>query len=672
MFLPHQAPSVHHSPDTPSSQGSPSVAAQRREVWVVAGLCLAAVLPYVNALANGFVYDDEAQILQNPYVHSWHFLRPIFASNVWSFMGAAGSTNYYRPLMTFSYLLTWKLLGSVPIAFHIVNLAWHLAAVLLVYFCGKRIFGDGPSTAGRRIAALAAAIFALHPVHVEAVVWAAALPDLQVTVFCLLALLLYTEPRRYTASRRAGLVVVFALALLSKEPALMLAPLLVLYEFRPREASEESAGSSQLARLRRLAPILVLAGAYIALRSWLLGALAPVLQHGWVSWPETIFSAFALVAQYALLLVWPARLSAFHVFVKSTSVGDPRVLAGIAIVAACLAVAVWLWRRAWPVAFAILWTGFFLAPVLNARWMASNVLTERYLYLPSVGFCWLLGWAGVHAWDTLREGTRVSWSWRAFAVSAVAVALTTLAVVRVVTRNEDWSSSGKLFAQTLVTDPMATVIRNSVATGDYINGNFDQAESEYLRVLRERPDLAAAANGLGLVYLKEGRRSEAAEMFERAASLKPLWDEPYISEANLALADGDRIGVEAKYRRAIQLNPLSVRSRNPLGALLLSEGRAQEAAEQFKSSITADMNLQGALGLADALKKLGNAAGEEKILMRALAEYPESSELHFRLAELYAAQRRNTEAIKQYRAGLLTDPRNEAALAALTALSRAN
>lgn len=634
--------------------------AERREAWLVAGLCLAALLPYLNILANEFVYDDEAQILQNPYVHSWHFVRQIFTTNVWSFMGAAGTTNYYRPLMTSSYLLTWKLLGPLPIAFHIVNLAWHLAAVLLAYFCAKRLFGD------LRVAGMAALLFALHPVHTEAVAWAAALPDLQVTVFCLLALLVYSAPGPFTRGRAAGFCVLFALALLSKEPALMLAPLLLIYEFRPQANQTGVAGEN---RLTRVTLVVTMAVAYIGLRRWLLGALAPVLQHNWVSWREAVLSAFALIAQYTGLLFWPARLSAFHVFVKSTSITEPLVLAGVAIVVADAILVVWLWRRAWPAAFAVLWIGFTLAPVLNARWMASNVLAERYLYLPSVGFCWLVAWAGVAAWDwCARQGLSSRRTVRV-CLAAATTALAVLAVTRLVTRNRDWSDDGKLYAQTLRTDPMATVIRSNVATGYFINGRFDLAEQEYLRVLRERPDLAPAANALGVLYAKEGRNREAAAMFSRAIAQKPQWSDPYVGLGNLLLDEGDQAGAERQYGRAIQLSPLNAPALNRLGALLLAQHRDNEAIERLSASVGVQMTAEASLGLAEALRRTGDSPAEEAILVKALAAYPLSSELHFRLADLYAEEKRVPEAIREYRKGLETDPRNTQARSALAQLT---
>src|ERR1017187_6925368 len=93
----------------------------RREAAICFILFLLALLPYVNTLFANFVYDDNFQVVGNPYVHSFRYLREIFTTTVWSFQGAAGVTNYFRPMMTFGYLLAYQIAGLVPFSFHLVN-----------------------------------------------------------------------------------------------------------------------------------------------------------------------------------------------------------------------------------------------------------------------------------------------------------------------------------------------------------------------------------------------------------------------------------------------------------------------------------------------------------------------------------------------------------------------
>src|SRR6202162_781477 len=251
---------------------------------LIALLILLAVLCYGNSLFNGFVYDDEQQILQNPYVKNWHYLPQIFSTTVWSFVGAAGTTNYYRPLMTLTFLALWQLFKDIPFGFHLFNATLNAAVVVLVFVAGRQLFQD------RRVGWIGAAIFAIHPVHTEVVDWIASVPELEVTFFVLLTFWFFTHLDKSSWKFQIATVASFALAVLCKEPALMFAPLAIAFEHFVRS---DNRGTSLVAKMKRYAPLCVVAAAYLLLRVALFGKLAPVLQHPKITWPQTIYSAFA-------------------------------------------------------------------------------------------------------------------------------------------------------------------------------------------------------------------------------------------------------------------------------------------------------------------------------------------------------------------------------------------
>ena len=170
------------APQSPSAgRVSPGGSSLRPDVALLALLLVLAVLPYASTLANSFVYDDFPQLVENPYVRGFRHLREIFTTTVWSFQGAQGVTNYYRPLMTFGYLVCYQIFGPLPFGFHLANVLLHAAVVCLLFGVTRRVFGDPLP------AFLAAALFALHPVHTESVAWVAAVPDIELTFFYLLA-----------------------------------------------------------------------------------------------------------------------------------------------------------------------------------------------------------------------------------------------------------------------------------------------------------------------------------------------------------------------------------------------------------------------------------------------------------------------------------------------------
>lgn len=144
-------------------------------------LILCAVLPYLNTLSNGFVYDDVTQVLHNPYISTFHHLKDILTTDVWSYRGgAAGISHYYRPLMTLGYLLCFQTFGPSPFVFHLMNVVLYAAIVVLLFLVTARMFQN------RTVALLAAAVFALHPIHTEPVAWIGAVNELELTFFCLL------------------------------------------------------------------------------------------------------------------------------------------------------------------------------------------------------------------------------------------------------------------------------------------------------------------------------------------------------------------------------------------------------------------------------------------------------------------------------------------------------
>jgi hypothetical protein len=438
-------------------------------------------------VTNGFVYDDDQQILQNPYVKSWKFVPEIFSTTVWSFVGHAGATNYYRPLMTLTFLTLWTIFGDAPSGFHLFCLAIHLAVVLMVYLVGLRLLREG------WMAWIGALLFAIHPVHTEVVDWIAAVPDLEATFFSLLVLWLIGDFEK--PDWLAGSLAALALlgAVFAKEPSLLVVPLAVGFATLQYVRNTAAPRLDLLRAVARLGPICGMGAAYLLLRIALFGKLAPVLQHPSISWSQAVFSAFALVLRYTELLFWPAKLSAFHVFHASTSLQDPRVLGGIAVVVAfSIVAAIATFKRLPAIVFCTLWMSLTLLPVLNARWMAANVLTERYLYLPSVGFCWLAGWSAVQLW---RAPARWSGARRPVATVAVRAAvvlffagITTVSGFAIVRRNAIWHDDLSLYTQTLRTDPDAAIIRNNLAVVYYDDGKLDRAETEWLAALAGKPD----------------------------------------------------------------------------------------------------------------------------------------------------------------------------------------
>ena len=638
-----------------------------RDPFVFLILILLAAFPYLNALANTFVYDDHPQILENPYVHSFRYLGRIFGSTVWTFEGAQGVTNYYRPLMTFAYLLAYKLFGPLPFGFHLMSLVLQVAIVLLLFLVTEQLFHD------RLLSLVATGLFALHPIHTESVAWIAGLMDLELGLFFLLTFLLYLRlAQRERGSGPTGLsymaiLLAYALALLSKEPAMVLPALAIVYEhfYRPGHATSQFQD-----KWRRYLPLCLMAIAYVVFRRFVLGGFAPAVWRPDLSWSGVLLSAIALTGSYLWKVLWPVHLIAFHVFHESRSIRDPRVLAGLAALTLCTGLFVWLWRNARPLSFALLWMGATLAPVLNARWMPAQVFAERYLYLPSVGFCWLVGWAVAKLWrETGGESPSANRALPRRALAAVVTVVACLYAVRTVERNRDWRSDEVLYRRTLETQPDAQVIHTNLGVYYSDHGDWSAAEREWVLALGPGKPSAATLNNLGLLRKNQKRYSEAADLFAQALTIRPNYMAPHKNLAEMYLEMGRFADADSQFRKALSLAPLDINARNSYGHFLLRQGRTSEAREQFARSAEADANWEAYDNLGD----LDLAAGDSQ---KARADYRAAVELNpidnhaeFGLANLDEQQGRIADALREFRAGLETDPRNAVALAAMQRLT---
>ena len=653
IFSPAESPSGK----TPAPAGPLSRwrSIQVSDQVLIAVLILLAVLCYGNSLFNAFVYDDEQQILQNPYVKSWHYLPQIFTTTVWSFVGAAGTTNYYRPLMTFTFLVLWQAFKDIPFGFHLFNITLNAAVVVLVFAAGRRLFRD------RRVAWVAAALFAIHPVHTEVVDWIASVPELEVTFFVLLTFWFFTHLDKSSWKFQIATVASFALAVLCKEPALMFAPLAIAFEHFVRP---DNRGTSLVAKMKRYAPLCVVATAYLLLRVALFGKLAPVLQHPKITWPQNIYSAFALVAGYTKYLFWPAPLSAFHVFHSSISPWEFPVLAGISVFLAAGALIFYLHKRTPAAAFCILWMGITIAPVLNARWMASNVFTERYLYLPSVGFCWLVAWCGLQLWD--RSAAKASWPRGILGASAIViVAVSVLSIVR---RNTIWRDDMTLYTHTLETDPDAAVIRSNRASLYFDAMQYDKALPEWQLALAQKPDNVVTMNALGILYTRLNRNDDAKSIFKQAIAAKPLWGDSHFSYALLLQKTGHLSEALVEFKKGVTLSPLSAPAHRWYGEALLENSQRDEAVSQFKQSVQLDPTLEAMHDLSELYLLQGQTADAEPVIRRIIAQFPYDSSAHLMLGNLLEQAGKRDQAANEFRAVLNDDPNNTEAKAALQRL----
>ncbi len=559
----------------------------------------AALLAYANSLANGFVWDDPIILTRQLVV--FDSLRDVL-------LPPRGipqySPDYYRPLTVLSLLIDRALGGGQPFAFHLSVVLAHAGVALLVFALARQLLRGAP---GGDVAALVAgALFAVHPIHSESVAWAAGRSDVLATGFLLAALCVHGGgPISWFRSAATGLCVAAALG--AKETGIAVFPLLLLRDGLALRLADLRA-RPVLAWMQSYAGALVALVVYFLLRRATIGELVGAAPGE--AEPGGLLPQIAgAVGAYLFKLLWPVGLNAYIDAVPAS----PAWLALTAVlVLGAAGLGVQLWRRAQRVpVFALLWIGLTLLPSLSIVWKIPEApMAERYLYLPSVGFCLLVGWLAGRAWSRAPAGRR-----RVLA-ALLAVGLL-VSMAGTIQRNRVWRDDVSLWEDTaaksqvsgMALRSLATayqkqgrvddarryfeqalgrrnsqtglqIVHNNLGTLAMSAGNFAEAERQYRHALEVNPNAADSVFNLGLAILQGGGRTpaaaaRAAEYFARARALSPLDADTEAALGQTFAIRGDRAQAIAHLRRSLELglNPTSDKSVRALIETLEAEAR---------------------------------------------------------------------------------------------------
>lgn len=538
----------------------------RADRLALLAVAVLAVGAYVGSLGHDFTYDDVHIIKNSKLLHSLGNWRAILRATWWE-------DAMYRPFTALTFAVDWTVSGGNPHWFHLINILLHAGVTALVFLLGRSLLPLFP-------AAAAAALFAVHPVHVEAVANVVGRAEVLATLFALGAVLLYRADgalaargdlswRRWAAS--GGTLVVLGLALASKESAFAAPGLLLLADWV--DARREGIRWGAAVR-----------------RHWVLAVAGVVLTAEWLwIWSATVgglkggdeapglygagFGARAVVMapvvlEYVRLLFFPARLSADYspdFLPVAERLNLPGVL-GIALVAAAVAAAGVARVRAWPVTFGLAWMGGTLLVVSNLLVPTEVLLAERTLYLPSVGAALLVGYClGALAARRLD------------AAAVLGALLVGLGAWRTVTRVPVWRDDSTLLHQ-LVRDAPGSFRADWVLGGLYfIGGDSASGEALYRRALRTNPFHAQLWDDLGVQLETQRRWGDAAPAFAAAFRINRRRAESAARAIVNYLRGGLVDSAAAIAREAREIHLEDYRVQIALGDLALARGRPLEA-----------------------------------------------------------------------------------------------
>ncbi len=612
----------------------------------MAGVFLLTCAVYVHVLTDAFVrWDDGMLIYENPAIRG---VTP--STLLWVFTHF--DPELYIPFTFITYQINYLLGGVHPFVYHLTNLLLHALNAALVVRVTHLLSGKV------RVAVLCGLLFAVHPLHTEAVAWASGRKDVLSTAFFLGAWIAYLRFEEGGAARAYRSSIALHLAgLLSKVMTATLPAVLLL-----QAALEDPKRLAQ--KCRSLAPHLLLSAALVAVAV----AGKEQLVAATTTWQKVLMACMSTVF-YVRHLFWPTNFSLLYPYLGTITITSPDFFIPLILVVLVLALSLVAWRR-WPlVSFCIL--GFIgtLAPTFINFSKGGDLdvyfASDRYAYIPSI-FVFLLVAVGI---DRVCESLeRRGLTHRLFV--AVAVVLTVGLSVLAVKQSFVWHNTRTLFAHVIAVYPDAShVAHNNLGNMERLEGNLDAAIVELQKALAIRPNAKTWSN-LGAVYRKQGKIAEARDAYAKALTLDPKSAYAHFGLGLVEVQANDADGAQREYAQAMALDPTIEEVPLNYGALLVQQGKVEEGVALYRKALSINPFLtQGHYNLGVALTMLGQTDEAADALREAISLQPTLTPARINLGVLLAKQGDRDGALKQFQAILRYDPQNATAQSAVVQLS---
>ena len=646
------------------------------------GLLLAVLIAYAPVLRCDFVnFDTTDYVTHNPHVQQGL----MWSSVKWAF--TAGHASNWHPLTWISHMLDSEFFGMNPAMHHAVNLAFHAANTLLLFLILLRMTGHLWKSA------FVAAVFGLHPLHVESVAWVAERKDVLSTFFWMLTVWAYVRfvenmGRNARFSRRwyAAAVGFYALGLMSKPMVVTLPFVLLLLDWWPLQRisnvkfgiQNEESGAVASGKAnpgasfvwRRWAPLVTekipffgLSAALSVVTYWVQAKTGAVQSSEMFPLGMRLANALVSYAAYIGKTIWPTDLSVFYPYRESVTAW--QVAGAVSLLAAITGIVLWQARRRAFLPVGWFWFLGMLVPVIGLVQAGQQAMADRYMYLPMVGLLVIIAWGvpALVAASRILSLSMVKW----IAMAAV------LACIPATQRQARvWANSGTLFQNAIAIDSGNAIAHTML--GGYLEsqgrfeqaeahyraaakinpakpqmhynignicmnrGNFDEAEIHFLKALELWPDFPRGNNNLGYLRLQQGRTNEAVESFKKSASLKPDLAE---AQRNLAVALITLSRYDEAHEHvvsALEHLPDDAILRHLLANVLALQGRPQEAVVEYQRCLDLKPDdPQAHFNFANTLARLGNLDRARWHYREALRLRPDYQEARLRLGSMEQA-----------------------------------
>jgi protein O-mannosyl-transferase len=597
--------------------------------WVVTSLIVAlTAIAFFPTLQNGFVnWDDYENVVDNPYYRGlgWSQLRWMFTT---FHLGP------YQPLSWLSLGIDYLIWGMNPLGYHLTNLILHAANAVLFYYLARQlllIVWSIPDGAGQLqlgfSAALAALLFAIHPLRVESVAWVTERRDVLSGFFYMGTIYAYLRatyrPDGDLQARRWRLtaLVLFVLSLLSKAAAMTLPVVLFVLDIYPLKRLQwqprQWLGPSGRAVLREKIPFVIVAVAFALLA--LIGqqqaaAFRSLETHGLGS---RLAQAFFGTAFYLWKTLVPAKLSPLYEIPPHFTPWDPFIVTGVAA-SITITLSLYFLRVRWPAGLAC-WAYHVvvLAPVLGIVQTGPQLVADRYTYLACLSWAVLAGGLFFYLLQRLQQQQSPALASLVAPVAAAGIVIP----LALLTWHQTaiWRDTGTLWLHALKLDPKSSIAHYNLARFLATQGNHAEAIAHYRQALNIRPEDTDARNNLGLLLARRGDIEASLDEFQKTVRIDPNYARAYFNMGRVFASKRDYDQAIRNFEQALKLKPDEAEIYIALGNVLASQGHLEAATTQFELAVKHN---------------------------------PESAEAHVALARSLAAGSKTEDAEKHYQQAL--------------------
>ncbi|MGA1826320.1 MAG: tetratricopeptide repeat protein [bacterium] len=603
----------------------------RYEIVICLLLVIATLVVYWQVRNYEFVaYDEIAYVVDNPNVQKGLTRESI----VWSFKAIVAAN--WHPLTLLSHMLDIQLYGMAAGRHHMTNVLFHIMNSLLLFLIFWIMTGDLWQCG------FIAALFALHPLHVESVAWVAERKDVLSTFFWLLTILTYIGYTKNHEIKIYFLTLIFFILGLMAKPMLVTLPfVLLLLDYWPLRRLRSRK------ELYEKIPFFVLVVALSAVTFLVQKRGGAVCTLNTYSIKMRVANALLSYARYLGKMFFPYKLAFFYPYPARF---HAMQVAGVFLLLVSLSLYAIMTMRKHPY-FTVGWLWYIgtLVPVIGLVQVGEQAMADRYTYVPLIGIFIALAW-GVP--ELIKNGRR-----KKIALAAAATILILLFMIVSWRQTGSWKNSSALFEHALHVTDNNYVAHNGMGNVLKKKGKITEAIEHYTEAIRLKPANAIAHNNLGNALKKQGKIREAIEHYREALRINPDYASAYNNLGNAFKKQGKIEEAMEYYAEALRIDPEYALAYYNLGNLLRAQGRTNEAIEHYSNALRLDADfIEAYINMGVAFMDQGRIEEAIDYYTMGLQIEPDNALLHYNLGNAQARMGNFKKAIVSFQEALRIKP----------------